>query len=192
MTAQIGDVYRYENTDYECLNLSNGRLFNPWDHGFHPLFVDTSCWNGYWCEFEITDVVKLQTLHIHDKNGRYPPLNGVSVLPPGITVKKTPGAGYEHYRNIGLAIDYTGKILLADGFIWDYYIHMGLQRPYAFQTLLSFTLESGVLKEILDQSGIAERLRKIKEEDRWVREYGWDTMPIQALPEEMREEIWWA
>ena len=190
MTAQIGDVYRYKNVKYECLDLSNGRLFSPWDYGFHPLFIDTACWAGYWCEFEITDVVKLQTLHIHDKNGSYPPLNGVSVLPPGVTV--FPNETYVDYENIGLAIDYTGKILLADGFIWGYYIHMGLQKPYAFQTLLSFEFENGILKEIRDQSGIAEQLRKIKEEDRWIRKYGWDTTPIQALPEEVRKEIWWA
>ena len=114
----------------------------------------------------------------------------MSVLPPGVTV--FPNETYVDYENIGLAIDYTGKILLADGFIWGYYIHMGLQKPYAFQTLLSFEFENGILKEIRDQSGIAEQLRKIKEEDRWIRKYGWDDMPIRALPEEVRKEIWWA
>ena len=192
MTAQIGDIYRYEEKEYNCLKLSDDRLFSPWEHGFHPSPIDTGCWAGYWCEFEITDVVKLQTLHIHDKDGRYPPLNGVSVSRTGDIAELLPFEKYEHYKNIDLTIDYTGKILLADGFLFQYYVHMGLQKPYAFQTLLSFEFENGMLKEIRDQSRIAEQLRKIEEADRWLMEFGQNEMPIRALPEEVRKEIWWA
>ena len=193
MTAQIGDVYRYKGVEYDCLKLSDGRLFYAKEHGFHPSAVDTNCWDGYWCEFEITNVVKLQTLSIHDKDCRYPPLNGVSITPhSGTLAFVNPEMIHEKYENLDMPLDYTGRILLADGFIWQYRINIGLQRPFAYQTLLSVSFEKGVLKEVLDQSWIAEKLRSIKEEDEALGKDDRYDMPVSRLPQEMRREIWWA
>ena len=166
MTAQAADIYRYRDTNYDCLCLSNGRLFYAREHGFQPEPVDTGCWDGYRCEFEITDVVKLQALYIHDEFGNYPPLNGVRVTPREGVDRLLSNVTLDKYENLNMIVDYTGKILLAADFIWEYYIHKGLQRPYAYQTLLSAEFVGGVLKEMRDQSAIAEKLRTLKTVDR--------------------------
>lgn len=62
-------------------------------------------------------------------------------------------------------MDYTGRILVGKGFIHDYYIHMGFQRAWAYETLKEFVFENGKLINVVDHSKIAAELRELIDRD---------------------------
>ena len=221
MTAQIGDIYRHGEKRYTCLRKSGGPYFDPKKYGFEPTSVMTSCRAGYRCEYEITpEALKLQTLYIHDGNGIYPEINGVGITEDEneeyrtewrdakngerVRVRIARCGDSQIYENLCLEIPFTGKLLLADDFIDRYYVHMGLQRPFAYRTLLSFAFEEGRLKEIEDHSRAGEAMRRLYgDEAFWERLHEKDPngfiLPdfvrgsemLEYLPEDIREMIWW-
>ena len=154
MTAQIHDSLLYEKKEYSIVALSEPIPFAPQDYGLEPHYRSTDCWRGYWCEYAIADgKLILADLPIFNQEGRYPVFNGVSIT------ENKERDGYRVYENVNLEIPFTGKILLGDGFMWDYYIHMGFQRPYAYKTLVELEFDDGELQKATDQSAVAERLR---------------------------------
>ena len=169
MTAQISDSFNYLGESYAIVAISeNRKLFDPEEYGLHPDFIETCCWAGYWCEFEISDALYLQRLFVHCDDGNYPDICGRSISEQlGSRQEQSVAAsfrfgdsGYQLYENMNMKIPYTGKILVGSGFISRYYIHMGYQRAYAYEKLLEFEFEDGNLKKISDLSDKAEEIRK--------------------------------
>ncbi len=169
MTAQISDTFTYQGSDYSIVALSSEQgLFDPEDYGLHPNAIETCCWAGFWCEFEISDALYLQRLAVHCGDGNYPDICGRSVsIRSGVSSEQNIAAayrfgdtGYRFYENIKLKIPYTGKILAGSGFIHQYYIHMGFQRAYAYRKLLEFEFEDGILIRTTDLSDQAGEYRK--------------------------------
>ena len=60
-----------------------------------------------------------------------------------------------YHKNIGIRMKYTGKILVGKDFLREYYIHMGYQRAWAYQTLVEFIFEDGSLLDTVDHSQMA-------------------------------------
>jgi hypothetical protein len=56
-------------------------------------------------------------------------------------------------------VQFSGKIRLANGFIQEFYIHMGYQKPTSFKTVLDITLKDGRVVEIKDRSEEMEKKR---------------------------------
>ena len=179
MTAQIRDIYNYDNNDYRIVALSSVMLFKPQDYGMEPHTSSTACWRGYWCEYEISNgELLLKNLYFYNTDGNYPPLNGVEVSPPefievegrrGLRKKRekfTMPAHHGHrvYKNVNLPIPYTGKILLGDGFMREYYIHMGFQQSWAYKKLIELVFKEGILLECNDLSRIAKAQREAMKE----------------------------
>ncbi len=169
MTAQISDSFTYQGNSYTIVAISaNRKLFTPEDYGLHPDSIETSCWDGYWCEFEISDALYLQRLVVHCDDGNYPDICGRSVSGPidagheqNVAASyQFADAGYQFYENMNLKVPYTGKLLVGSGFIHRYYIHMGYQRAYAYKKLLEFKFEEGNLKSTTDLSSLAEKFRE--------------------------------
>lgn len=169
MTAQISDKFTYQGNSYTIVAISeNRKLFDPEEYGLHPDSIETCCWDGYWCEFEISDALYLQRLSVHCDDGNYPDICGRSIGEPTRSRHEQAVAasfrfgdtGYQFYENMNLKIPYTGKILVGSGFIRRYYIHMGYQRAYAYEKLLEFEFEDGNLKNTSDLSDKAEEYRK--------------------------------
>lgn len=175
MTAQIGDIYKYENKEYNIVALSMPTKFKPEKYGLKTDPSSTACWRGYWCEYNIIkDGLFLETLFLHNNDEDYPTLNGVDVLPQEFIEcecydmkdekwKKTiRPAYYGHrvYKNINLPMKYSGKILLGDGFIREYYFHMGYQQGWAYKRLIELVLKKGKLVECNDLSELAKEQRK--------------------------------
>lgn len=174
MTAQIGDIYKYQNTQYTIVALTSAAAFHPADFGLEPHASSTACYRGYWCEYNITnDKLLLKDLYLFNSDGKYPPLNGTEVSPPEFEeyecyrgnskkpekVTMPAHMGHRVYRDVNIAIPYTGKILLGSGFIDEYYIHMGFQRGWAYEKLIEFVFEEGILLECNDLSSIAQAQR---------------------------------
>lgn len=171
MTAQIGDIYKYKNERYTLVAVSGVIPFLPEDYGIEPQAAITACWRGYWCEYAIDDTLTLDELYLHNSEGHYPPINGVDVSEQEfeeLTVYSKGSEkremfpkynGHRRYRNIGLPIPYTGKILVGKDFIHKYYIHMGFQRYWAYKKLIEFEFDEGLLVEVRDCSELAEKKR---------------------------------
>ena len=242
MTAQIGDIYRYEGTEYTCLKRRGEGFFDPKEYGMRPVRMNLACSRGFWCEYDIAPSgLILQNLHIKAGFGMYPPVNGVSAtgysgefiteeengfdcglysdddLPDPEEVPETeeelpvlkeevpksdadpvkPGTVFSSssmtYKGLALPIDLTGKILLGADFDGAYYIHMGFQRPYGYRKLLSLEFGHGLLKEVLDFSETAERIRGVCE----MSDVFFTMMPSSpgakeaAIPPDVKEKIWW-
>lgn len=175
MTAQIGDIYKYQNKEYSIVALSAKNPFHPKMYGMEPHPSSTACYRGYWCEYAIQDdELVLKNLFLFNKDGNYPSLNGIEPLPQeffeyeGYSGKKKGKQkfvrpkyyGHRLYREINLPISYTGKILLGDGFISEYYIHMGYQRGWAYRRLIELVFEEGLLMETNDLSHLAKAQRE--------------------------------
>lgn len=161
MTAQIPDTFRYRNQKYDIIAMIDSIGFNPRSYGLQPHSSSTACWRGYWCEYAIENgKLILERLYMYNEDNYYPDLNGVSVLP----------REDEHGRPLGrfghriyvphMEIYYTGKLILGNDFLPEFYIHMGFQRPWAFKELLEFDFVNGQLEKVIDHSDKAEFVRK--------------------------------
>lgn len=209
MTAQIGDIYKYKNREYSIVAMSSPINFKPEDYGLEPQSRCTACWNGYWCEYHIeNDRLLLKNLFMFNSEGNYPLLNGVGVVEQtyheGTSYKLGEGKpkkvmledhmGHREYRNVNLPIKYTGKILVGDGFIRDYYIHMGYQRAWAYNELLEFVFEKGSLIETIDHSDMAEKIRcELKSNDTNIKNERENIVLLieRSFSLDMKDKAWW-
>ncbi len=157
MTAQISDAFRCGDEEYSIIAISEPISFNPRNYGLKPFYACTACYKGYWCTYNINENgIVLEKLFIHTLDGNYPEIDGVA--PSG---EEDACFGHRLYNNINLKINYTGKILVGDEFIEEYYIHMGTQKPWAYKVLIEFVFENGKLTEKNDKSHLAAELREM-------------------------------
>lgn len=175
MTVQIGDIYRYQNKKFTIVAMSSLNIFNPRSFGLEPHTGATVCWRGYWCEYDIVDdELRLKDLYLFNADGNYPPINGTEVSNQEFEeyesyrgnkkkcekVKIPANFGHRVYRDINMLIPYSGRILLGNEFMDEYYIHMGFQRGWAYRKLIELVFEEGILMECNDISYIAEEKRE--------------------------------
>lgn len=178
MTAQVEDCYKHRRKRYSLVAITDEMKFDPKEYGIVPMYRCTACWRGYWCEYNVTAKgLFLQNLYINSEDGEYPPINGVNVsemeyrdcmsvsIKDGKIVQtpsKTPAhMGHREYKNLNIPMKYTGKVLLGNGFLREYYIHMGFQRSWAYTELIEFEFKDGKLINKSDHSEIAAKLRGI-------------------------------
>lgn len=210
MTAQIGDIYKYQKKEFTIVAMSSAMPFDPKNFGMEPHSSSTACRRGYWCEYDITDdELRLKDLYFFNADGNYPPLNGIEVSPPEFKEyesyrgnKKKRGKvtmpahfGHRVYRDINMPIPYTGRILLGDGFMQEYYIHMGFQRSWSYKKLIELVFEEGILLECNDLSYIAKAQREaMKAQRRNPRYPDGDNIPKfvdESFSLDYADKAWW-
>ncbi|KPL12677.1 hypothetical protein AMJ74_06400 [candidate division WOR_3 bacterium SM1_77] len=166
MTAQIDDIFRYNDTDYSVVGISEGELFEPSALDLRPVGTCTACWRGYQAIFAVSDSrLTLDTLHVslltedeEMERQEGPTINGVT--PTG------PQGEYDwfdnHYVGLGYHLEYTGGLLLADGFIDDLYEHMGFHPAWKYTRVVELVFSNGILQKEFDRSDrMAEVRQKI-------------------------------
>ncbi len=163
MTAQAGDKFMYEGKEYSlvskcfCVTPLAFTFFDFLRYKIIPEGTSTACYAGYTCHYCLNDNgLFLEDLHVNSKNGEYPAING-------ITPSKDLDVHDLHvYKGLNISHrHHSGKFLLGDDFINDFYIHMGFQWPWAYKTLKELVFEDGKLIECTDQSEMAAHLREI-------------------------------
>ena len=176
MTAQVGD--RLDN---------DGRLFSVLsrlpiplsfsEHGLRPQMASTACYRGYFCHYAITEgQVHLEDLYVYTGEGEegYPAVCGR--LPE--RDRRKGGLmrymGCAVYRGLHLPSLFTGTVTLGDGFLSEFYIHAGIQRPHSFTYLYDYRLERGRIVEITDRSAEGEAERKRLRDEREERLRAWE------------------
>lgn len=161
MTAQIGDRFKFEGTEYSIVAISKPLGFDPTEYGITPESVSTACWKGFWCIYNITESgIFLEDLYINSKDGCYPEIGGIKPLSEKNKGEHFCYMGHHLYKGLNIQVPYSGKILVGDEFIRKYYIHMGYQRAWAYKILTELIFENGVLVETNDLSQIAAELRE--------------------------------
>ncbi len=164
MTAQINDAFHLDGDDYSLAGISEGDLFDPSLLGLKPTGTCTACWRGYQAVFGIdTNRLILQTLHVNliSDTKSYSRIPG-----PGINgVTPTDAEGEHdwfnnHYNNINYHLEYSGGLLIANGFIRDLYIHMGFHPAWKYKCVRELLFENGRLTSNTDRSAQMAEIRQ--------------------------------
>jgi hypothetical protein len=163
VTAQIQDTFHHRNREYSLVGISEGELFDPSLLGMKPVGLCSACWRGYHAVFGLSGTrLVLDELHIY-------------LAAPGDDLQREPGpeingvkpAGPQgkhdwfnnHYRGLGYHLEYSGGLLLADGFIEELYVHMGFHPAWKYETVIELVFDAGVLKGEFDRSAQMAEIR---------------------------------
>ncbi len=175
MTAQVSDSFRFDNNNYSLVATSKPLEFDPKEYGITPQPFISACWQGFWCAYNITnDGIFLEDLYINSEDDYYPEINGVSPFSGNMNLYM----GHHVYSDLHLNLDYTGKILVGEGFLQEYYIHMGNQRFWAYEILKELVFENGVLVGVNDRSNIAVAVREAMKQNKGFNEYLYENSQV--------------
>lgn len=163
MTAQFDDLFRYHRGDYSVAGISAGELFDPALLDLKPQGTCSACWRGYVATFGVAKRrLVLQALDVNLLNPQTfdvtegPAINGVSPV-----VDHTESKLFNNsYSRLDYHLEYSGGLLLAQGFIRELYVHMGFHPPWKYERVIELTFEGGILQQEFDRS---ERMAEIRE-----------------------------
>src|SRR5436190_13461316 len=173
MTAQINDSFRYRGAEYSLAGISEGELFDISLLDLEPAAASTACWRGYQAVFAVVHSrLVLDTLHVNlyrkgEGKQRHqrevgPVINGVTPLP----AEKEFDFFNNHYRGLNYHLEYSGGLLLADGFIRSLYVHMGFHPPWKYERVIELIFDGGILKQEFDLSEQMAEFREMVIESR--------------------------
>jgi hypothetical protein len=74
-----------------------------------------------------------------------------------------------HYEGLDYPLDYTGSLLIADGFIQALYVHGGFHPAWKFERVLELVFDAGRFVEVVDRS---ERMAEVRRAETDVRASG--------------------
>lgn len=152
-TAQIPDTFIFEANEYSLIGKTEGDFATPEQFGMSAIMIHTACYRGYYATYEITrEGIFLRKFTLREKDRNYIPISGIQPLVDSQHLQAT-------YSHLNVLVPFSGKIRLGKGFIQDFYVHMGYQKPTAFKTVLDITLKDGRLVEIKDRSEEMEKKR---------------------------------
>ena len=175
MTAQIPDRFIFENKAYGLVGRSDAE---PLDIGIakHRLSYtsSTACHRAYIADFTIHNnflCVKelLINLDVLPPDGmrRRPKYGGVKpiVLSNSDDVEGVGKRGFNTvYRDVYKKLDYTGGLLIADGYLRDKYRLFGCAQCWHYETVKEILFENGRLENVVDISDRMPALRACAKE----------------------------
>ncbi|HVF53706.1 MAG TPA: hypothetical protein VNC78_08890 [Actinomycetota bacterium] len=148
MTAQAHDGFLWQNGEYLLVGVDGGRLFDLREHGFETRPTTTANWRGWVARYGIIEdqllLVELRDVGLWVEPGDPPPvLRGVEGILEG-----------HSYRFHGLVwpLDFSGRLLIARGFIQSLYRHMGFHPAWKFEEAWQLEINEGRLVEAHDTS----------------------------------------
>ena len=163
MTGQINDGFRYRGHDVSLVEVRNGRLFDPAMLNMEAVAPNTACWRGYQARLALSGtLLVLETLHINLRKKDYGPKKGPAIngVKPRYMTDKNEWFNNQ-YDALDYRLDYTGSLLLGDGFIQSLYTHGGFQAAWKFEQVFELVFMDGDLKQEFDRSAEMAELRKL-------------------------------
>ena len=163
MTAQIHDRFQFRGEAFALAGISEGELFDPSLLDLQPIGCCTACYRGYVATFAVTDArlvldalsVSLGSSTILDNGRLGPAINGVFARGP----KEKYDWFSHHYRGLNYHLEYTGGLLLADGFLQEFYVHMGFHPAWKYKRVIELVFDGGILRQSTDRSEQMAELR---------------------------------
>jgi hypothetical protein len=162
MTAQINDRFNYKGKSYRISAIQYPeKFFNIKKLKIKHQWINTACRRGYVAEFSIYENnLALTTLmtNVHRKTKPIA-INGIM---PRIDIDNDKDYEFREwdYQNINLKLNYSGSIIITDGFIRERYVHMGFQSPFSYEVVIELSFKDGVLIKSNDMSQIAKQMRE--------------------------------
>ena len=158
MSDQFEDKYRYHGKAYSYIESNTSDPFYPKSYGLNPdTETCSACCRGYFSNYSIIEnKLYLMDLFVETKDGQYPQIAEVEADFSGTSTVM----GYPVYKNLSLLLPYTGKMLVGNGLLKEYYRYFGFQEMWAYRDVKEFIFENGELKTVNDLSDIAAKLRK--------------------------------
>lgn len=157
MTAQVHDSLAWRHQDFLLVGVEGTGLFDAADHGLVTRPTTTANWRGWVARYEVRDnrliLVALDDVGlVFDESDGPPILNGIA----------PEGEGNRPYTYAGLDwhIPFTGRLLIARGFIQSLYRHMGFHPAWKFEQSWELDLERG---ELTDARDVSEEMRRLRD-----------------------------
>jgi hypothetical protein len=138
MTAQCNDEVFYRSRWFELTGIEGSKLFEPKDHCLEPMVSRSDCIRGYICRYSVScNRLYLTVLFINDS-----PLSlfGVNAEKPDRE------HGFDRvFVFPNLEQTFTGKLLLSDGFMGEYYVHSGFHPAWKYRETHELIFQDGSL-----------------------------------------------
>ncbi len=151
MTAQQSDTIVWRRREYALAEADGEPLFDPADHGLEVRMISTACWRGFICRYEVDDgelVLRALTVGMDE--------------PPAELFGATWDDQVLGYAPIRVAVPFTGRMLVADGFIPKLYVHMGFHPAWKYTEVHELAFASGRLTGHHDRSTDMAEIRASK------------------------------
>ena len=150
VTAQAHDRVRWRGGDYLLVGVDGGPLFDPLEHGLDPTPTTTANWRGWVAGYEVrNDHLLLEKLtDVGQQRGPHaalPPLRGVEPVQEG-------DRGPFRYDALDWPLEFSGRLIIARGFIQSLYRHMGFHPAWKFEESWELTFDHGRLRSARDLS----------------------------------------
>jgi len=159
MTAQMNDLFHYRGRQYAVAGISRGVLFEPSVFGLEPIGRWSNCRRGYQAVFALAGSrLVLDELHVNLTKPEKPVERMERLEGPiihGVKPGEPRGKGDHfdnHYEGLNYPLKYTGGLLLADGFIFALYVHMGFHPAWKYERVVELIFEAGTLVQEVDRS----------------------------------------
>ncbi|MCH4178642.1 MAG: hypothetical protein LKF47_02075 [Megasphaera sp.] len=155
MRAQFFDGFDFAHFKYSIVAIEHPeQFFNIESFGLHPIMYNEACLRGYTCVFGFNDDKQLTLFKLlTNNNGMEPPaIDGIA------PVAFNSPAGDLKYE-LQHPLDYTGSILIGNGFIDSYFVPFGFQLPHAFKKVFELTFHNGLFVHVENRTDDALRLR---------------------------------
>jgi hypothetical protein len=153
MTAQIPDTFLLDGKKYALVGRRGSGLFEPAEHGIPTFMMHTGCWRGYIATYSITDALRLDEVELQ-----------MAEPDPERTLFGARPASYDRgratYRGLEQIVEYSGGILLGDGFVRELYVHMGFHPPHKWLVVHELIFERGRVVERHDRSAAMAKVRE--------------------------------
>ncbi len=136
-----------------------------------PLSVFSACWRGYFASFALIDnrlvLDALDVSLLKRTQGKGKPPSYLQLLGPTINGVAPEGppegdkvrAFNNHYRGLAYHLDYSGGLLLAEGFIRQLYVHMGFHPAWKYENVIELVFQNGRLVSESDKSSEIANVR---------------------------------
>ena len=155
MATQASDSVVHRETNYKLARRAGAGLLNVFAAlGYRPQGICTACDAGYLAEYSVMDRrLFLSGLRVEPPGEFYAP-NHVGELPEPFGAPGNRGGllGVFYYEGLSEPMDFTGGLILGDGFIRDLYFHGGSHPAWKYTQVLELIFDSDVLVEEYDRS----------------------------------------
>jgi hypothetical protein len=162
MTAQATDTVLYGDESYSLVGAEGDTLFEPAEHGLHPVAVSTGNWAGFSCMYRVEDAhLYLDRVIVGFGAGdREAAARGEEPRLFGVAPELDERTYEANYRDLRQPMAFSGTLTLGADFVWDMYVHMGFHPPWKYRRVYDLTFEAGWLVGEADRSADMARLRE--------------------------------